>query len=73
MTDALLLRNHVIEQFERADAASDPAVRRRCLSFVVIGTPADDFPRVEREMLVWHPAGAREPFTLALEELFRSV
>ena len=37
MTDALLLRNHVIEQFERADAASDPAVRRRCLTFVVIG------------------------------------
>jgi NADH dehydrogenase len=37
MTDALLLRNHVIEQFERADAAADPAVRRRCLSFVVIG------------------------------------
>jgi NADH:ubiquinone reductase (H+-translocating) len=37
MADALLLRNHVIEQFERADAASDPAVRRRCLTFVVIG------------------------------------
>ncbi|HET7566075.1 MAG TPA: NAD(P)/FAD-dependent oxidoreductase [Gemmatimonadaceae bacterium] len=37
MADALLLRNHVIEQFERADATSDPAVRSRCLSFVVVG------------------------------------
>jgi NADH dehydrogenase len=37
MADALLLRNHVIEQFERADAAADAAVRRRCLTFVVIG------------------------------------
>jgi NADH dehydrogenase len=37
MADALLLRNHVIEQFERADAASDPALRRRALTLVVIG------------------------------------
>jgi NADH dehydrogenase len=37
MADALLLRNHVIEQFERADATADPALRRRCLTFVVIG------------------------------------
>jgi Uma2 family endonuclease len=36
-------------------------------------TPADDFPRVARERLVWHPAGARAPFTLALEELFRPL
>jgi NADH:quinone reductase (non-electrogenic) len=37
MADALLLRNHLIEQFERADAAADPLHRRRALSFVVIG------------------------------------
>jgi NADH dehydrogenase len=37
MADALLLRNHVIEQFERADAVADPEIRRRCLTFVVIG------------------------------------
>jgi NADH dehydrogenase len=37
MADALLLRNQVIEQFERADAASDPELRRRSLTFVVIG------------------------------------
>jgi NADH:ubiquinone reductase (H+-translocating) len=37
MADALALRNHVIERFERADAADSPAVRRRCLTFVVIG------------------------------------
>jgi NADH dehydrogenase len=37
MADALVLRNHVIEQFERADAAGDTAARRRCLSVAVIG------------------------------------
>jgi NADH dehydrogenase len=37
MADALVLRNHLIEQFERADAASKPATRRGCLTVVVIG------------------------------------
>ena len=37
MADALVLRNHLIEQFERADAASEPATRRGCLTVVVIG------------------------------------
>jgi NADH dehydrogenase len=37
MADALILRNHVIEQFERADAAVDVAARASCLTFVMIG------------------------------------
>ena len=37
MADALVLRNHVIERFERADAAPDSATRRSCLTIVVIG------------------------------------
>jgi NADH dehydrogenase len=37
MADALVLRNHLIEQFERADATSDSGARRGCLSVVVIG------------------------------------
>jgi NADH:ubiquinone reductase (H+-translocating) len=37
LADALLLRNHVIERMERAETESDPAVRRRQLTFVVIG------------------------------------
>src|SRR5688572_7936928 len=37
MADALVLRNHVIRCFEHADAATDAAVRRECLSIVVIG------------------------------------
>jgi len=37
MADALRLRNHVIERFERADAAPGPALRHRCLTFVIIG------------------------------------
>src|SRR3954447_12025137 len=37
LADALLLRNHVIERFERADLETDPARKRRQLTFVVIG------------------------------------
>jgi NADH:ubiquinone reductase (H+-translocating) len=37
MADALVLRNQLIEQFERADAASDATTRRGCLTVVVIG------------------------------------
>jgi NADH dehydrogenase len=37
LADALLLRNHVIERMERAQTESDPDVRRRELTFVVIG------------------------------------
>jgi NADH dehydrogenase len=37
MADALILRNHLIERLERADAVSSPEVRRRCLTVVVIG------------------------------------
>jgi NADH dehydrogenase len=37
MSDALLLRNHVIEQLERADATADHAVRRTSLTLVIIG------------------------------------
>ena len=37
MADALVLRNHVIERFERADAAADAAKRCGYLTIVVIG------------------------------------
>jgi NADH dehydrogenase len=37
LADAFLLRNHVIERFERADVEPDPARKRRELTFVVIG------------------------------------
>lgn len=37
MADALVLRNHLIEQFERADAEADSTRRRACLMVVVIG------------------------------------
>ncbi|MBA3658611.1 MAG: Uma2 family endonuclease [Gemmatimonadales bacterium] len=36
---------------------------------VEIWTPADDFPVVERERLVWHPPLAPEPFTVSIDEL----
>jgi NADH dehydrogenase len=37
LADALLLRNHVIECFERADVEKDPQRKRRQLTFVIIG------------------------------------
>jgi NADH:ubiquinone reductase (H+-translocating) len=37
MADALVLRNHLIECFERADATADAAERHWCLAVVVIG------------------------------------
>ena len=37
MADALVLRNHLIERLERADAAITPAARRRCLTIAVVG------------------------------------
>jgi NADH dehydrogenase FAD-containing subunit len=33
----LLLRNHVIERFERADVEPDPQCKRRMLTFAIIG------------------------------------
>ncbi len=41
--------------------------------WVEVWTPAAQFPTVERERLVWHPAGAREAFSLELRELFRPI
>ncbi len=37
LADALLLRNHIIERLERADAEIDPERKRRLLTFVIIG------------------------------------
>ena len=37
VTDALLLRNHILEQLERATVEHDPEVRRRLLTVVVVG------------------------------------
>ncbi|HEV3262292.1 MAG TPA: FAD-dependent oxidoreductase [Gemmataceae bacterium] len=37
LADALLLRNHLIERFERADVETDPERKHRLLTFVIIG------------------------------------
>jgi NADH dehydrogenase len=37
LADALLLRNHLIECFERADVEPDPGRKRRQLTFAIIG------------------------------------
>jgi NADH dehydrogenase len=37
LSDAFVLRNHLIEMFERCDVETDPARKRKLLSIVVIG------------------------------------
>ncbi|MEO5951031.1 MAG: FAD-dependent oxidoreductase, partial [Chloroflexia bacterium] len=37
LLDAILIRNHVIDMFERADHESDPETRRTMLTFVIAG------------------------------------
>lgn len=41
--------------------------------FVEVWRPEDRFPVIERQRLVWHPAGAQTPFTLELAELFKPI
>jgi Uma2 family endonuclease len=36
-------------------------------------TPGAQFPVIAADRLVWHPAGAGQPFTLELAELFRPL
>jgi Uma2 family endonuclease len=40
---------------------------------VEVWTPEARFPRVERDRLSWHPAGATGPFTLDLADLFKPI
>ncbi|MGH7664320.1 MAG: Uma2 family endonuclease [Gemmatimonadaceae bacterium] len=40
---------------------------------VEIWTPDAQFPRAEREQLVWTPQGAQAPFTVDLEDLFGPI
>lgn len=40
---------------------------------VEVWTPDARFPQIERERLVWHPAGAATPFSLPLMELFKPI
>jgi Uma2 family endonuclease len=40
---------------------------------VEVWTPEMRFPAVERERVVWTPAGARNPCTVVLTELFRPL
>jgi len=40
---------------------------------VEVWTPDALFPQIEREELIWHPAGASAPFRLALADLFQPL
>jgi NADH dehydrogenase len=57
LADTFLLRNHVIERFERADVETDPVRKRRQLSFVIIGggLVGVGHIRAEEEGYAWFP------------------
>lgn len=40
---------------------------------VEVGTPELGSPRIEKDRVIWSPAGDTESFTVELEELFKSV
>ncbi len=40
---------------------------------VDVWTPRDRFPTIEKERIIWNPAGAREPLTVELDTLFRPL
>jgi len=40
---------------------------------VEVWTPDSTLPRLEREQLSWNPAGAGQPFVVALSDLFRPI
>ncbi|MFN3652698.1 MAG: NAD(P)/FAD-dependent oxidoreductase [Armatimonadota bacterium] len=37
LADSIMIRNHVIDAFEKAEVETDPEIRRRHLTFVVVG------------------------------------
>jgi NADH dehydrogenase len=74
LADAILLRNHVIERMERAEAESDPLLHRRDLTFVVIGgglVGVEVFGELTAfmdEILRYYPGIRREEIRLYLLE-----
>jgi hypothetical protein len=54
----------------RGELLVTPAPR---LWHVEIWTPDQALPAVEQQRLIWHPAGAAQPFVLLLDELFRPI
>ena len=74
LADAILLRNHVIERMERAEAESDPLLHRRELTFVVIGgglVGVEVFGELTAfmdEILRYYPGIRREEIQLYLLE-----
>jgi len=78
----------IVEVLSPSSARSDRFLKRRVyqeagtpLYWIVDGderhvevwTPEARFPRVERDRLVWQPAGAAAAFTLELAELFKPI
>jgi NADH:ubiquinone reductase (H+-translocating) len=74
MADALVLRNHLIEQFERADAAPGSTKRQGCLTVVMIGGGLvgvellGDLTAFVDDVLRFYPRIGRDEFRFRLFE-----
>jgi NADH dehydrogenase len=74
VADALLLRNHLIEQFERADVETDPVRRERLLTVVIVGGGLvgtellGELTAFADDILRWYPRIRREDVRFHLFE-----
>jgi NADH dehydrogenase len=79
LADAILLRNDVIERMERAEAESEPTLRRRDLTFVVVGgglVGVEIFGELTAfmdEILRYYPGLRREEIRLYLLEASEKI
>ncbi|WP_110946284.1 NAD(P)/FAD-dependent oxidoreductase [Streptomyces avicenniae] len=73
--EAIGLRNHVLEQFDKADSTTDPEIRRKALTFVFVGggfAGAETIGEVEdmaRDAARYYPGISREDMRFLLVDV----
>ncbi|SFC13793.1 NAD(P)/FAD-dependent oxidoreductase [Streptomyces aidingensis] len=73
--EAIGLRNHVLEQFDKADSTTDPEIRRKALTFVFVGggfAGAETVGEIEdlaRDAAKYYPSIRREDMRFLLVDV----